>query len=203
MVGPTTYGWRISNSVPAMNVTHRRWCTRRHTLLSRRTLAHIVAPLLIAGLPAGALAAVVADPAKQVPRPPEGAWKLTPVSSPSELISAGFTLSGPTVSDLHGKLRAMRGCSGGNFTVNGTFKIATVTFTGGVRQWTVGSGRNSSGGLAARSVVLQINGHKQDDATLTVAFPGSGQKGAGELNWGIQQTPGISPCTTEYYVRHG
>ena len=145
----------------------------------------------------------VADPAKQVPRPPEGAWKLTAVSSPSELISAGFTLSGSTVSDLHGKLRAMQGCTGGNFTVNGTFKIAAVTFSGGVRQWTVGSGRNFSGGLAARSVVLQINGHKQDDATLTIAFPGSGQKGAGELNWGIQQTAGISPCTTEYYVTHG
>ncbi len=191
-----------------MNSTHRRSRTRRHTLLSRRTLAHVVPPLLVAALPAGALAAAVAHPARQVPRPPEGAWKLTAVSSPSELISAGFTLSGSTlsgstVSDLHGKLRAMQGCTGGNFTVNGTFKIAAVTFTGGVRQWTVGSGRNSSGGLAARSVVLHINGHKQADATLTIAFPGSGQKGAGELNWGIQQTPGISPCTTAYYVTHG
>ena len=186
-----------------MNSTHRRSGTRRHTLLARRTLAHIVPPLLVAALPAGALAAAVAHPAKQVPRPPERAWKLTPVSSPSELISAGFTLSRSTVSDLHGKLRAVQGCTGGNFTVKGTFKIAAVTFTGGVRQWTVGSGRNSSGGLAARSVVLQINGHKQDDATLTIAFLGSGQKGAGELNWGIQQTPGISPCTTKYYVTHG
>jgi len=186
-----------------MNSTHRRSGTRRHTLLARRALARIVPPLLAAALPAGALAAAVAHPAKQVPRPPTGAWKLTPVSRPSELISAGFTLSRSTVSDLHGKLRAVRGCTGGNFTVKGTFKIAAVTFTGGARQWTVGSGRNSSGGLAARSVVLQINGHKQDDATLTIAFPGSGQKGAGELNWGIQQTSGISPCTTEYYVTHG
>ena len=186
-----------------MNSTHRRSGTRRHTLLARRALARIVPPLLAAALPAGALAAAVAHPAKQVPRPPDGAWKLTPVSRPSELISAGFTLARSTVSDLHGKLRAVRGCTGGNFTVKGTFKIAAVTFTGGARQWTVGSGRNSSGGLAARSVVLQINGHKQDDATLTIAFPGSGQKGAGELNWGIQQTSGISPCTTEYYVTHG
>ena len=184
-----------------MNSTHRRSGTRRHTLLSRRTLARFVPPLLIAALPASALGAAVADPAKQVPRPPAGPWKLAAVSSPSELISAGFTLSGSTVSDLRGKLRAIQGCAGGNFTVSGAFKIAAVTFTGGARQWTVGSGRNSSGGLAGRSVVLQINGHKQDDATLTIAFPGSGQKGAGELNWGIQQTPGISPCTTRV-LRH-
>ena len=183
-----------------MNSTHRRSGTRRNTL---RTLARIVPPLLVAALPACALAAAVSRPAKPVPRPPRGAWRLTPVSSPSELVSAEFTLVGSTVSDLHGKFRAIQGCTGGNFTVSGRFKITTVTFTGGVRQWTVGSGRNSSGGLAARSVVLQINGRKQDDATLTIAFPGSGQKGAGELNWGIQQTSGISPCTTEYYVTHG
>jgi len=47
-----------------MSSTHRRSRTRRHTLLSGRTLAHIVAPLLVAALPAGALAAAAAHPAK-------------------------------------------------------------------------------------------------------------------------------------------
>jgi len=41
------------------------------------------------------------------------------VSSPSELVSAEFTLVGSTVSDLHGKFRAIQGCTGGNFTVSG------------------------------------------------------------------------------------
>ncbi len=159
--------------------------------------------MLVAALPAGAVAATVAGQARNVAKPAAGTWKLTPVSKPSELASASFTLKGSTVEKLHGTMHAISGCAGGQFTVSGQFTIKEVTFVGGVTQWTVGAGRNQSGGLAARPVTLEIEGHRQDDATLSIAFPGSGQKGAGELNWGIESTPGISPCNTVYYVTHG
>jgi hypothetical protein len=37
---------------------------------------------------------------------------------------------------------------------------------------------------------------------MTMAFPGSGQLGAGEINWGVSQTKGISPCSVNYHVAH-
>lgn len=180
-------------------------CSRpgRHSTVAGRSIVRLAVATLVAAVPAGAVAATVAGQARNVARPAAGTWKLAPVSKPSELASASFTLKGSTVETLHGTMRAISGCAGGTFTVSGQFTIKEVTFVGGVSQWTVGAGRNHSGGLAARPVTLKIDGHRQDDATLSISFPGSGQKGAGELNWGVQSTAGISPCTTVYYVTHG
>ncbi|MGO9976766.1 MAG: hypothetical protein ACLP01_28985 [Solirubrobacteraceae bacterium] len=185
--------------------TNRFSRSRRHSIVVGRSLVlvRLAGAMLAAALPAGAVAATVADQARNVAKPAAGTWKLTPVSKPSELASASFTLKGSTIEKLHGTMNAISACAGGKFTVSGQFTIKEVMFVGGVTQWTVGVGRNTSGGLAARPVTLEIDGHKQVDATLSIAFPGSGQKGAGELNWGIESTPGISPCTTEYYVTHG
>lgn len=191
-----------SRTVPFMS-TNSCSRPRRHAIVVGRSLVRLAGAMLAAALPAGAVAATIADQARNVAKPAAGTWKLKPVSTPSELASASFTLKGSTVEKLHGTMNAISACAGGKFAVSGQFTIKEVTFVGDVTQWTVGVGRNTSGGLAARPVTLEIDGHRQVDATLSIAFPGSGQKGAGELNWGTESTPGISPCTTVYYVTHG
>jgi hypothetical protein len=136
---------------------------------------------------------------KSAPRPAAGKWKFQPLTG---LVSGGFTLVGKTVKDVHGKAKHQTGCASGNFTVAGKFKITQVTFIGKHRQWTVGSGRNPSGGLAARPIHLTVGGHKQVDATMSIAFPGAGQLGAGQIDWGVSQVQGISPCSVAYHVAH-
>jgi hypothetical protein len=66
----------------------------------------------------------------------------------------------------------------------------------------VGSGRNPSGGVASTPVDLTIDGRKQVNATLTIAFPAKSEAGAGELNWGAIEG-GIQACGVAYYVVAG
>lgn len=138
------------------------------------------------------------------PAPPNlGAWRLEPIGSANGLKSGGFTVvKHRIVTDLHAKLRSIDGCAGGSATVRGALKMKVVTVGDGIREWSVASGRNPSGGLSAIPVDLMIDGHRQVDATLTIGFPTKGQRGAGELNWGTPEG-GIPPCVNAYYVVAG
>jgi hypothetical protein len=138
------------------------------------------------------------------PAPPRaGAWKFDPIGSDTGLVSGGFTVTkNKTVVDLHGKVKREQDCASGSATVKGTLKMKVVTIGSGIRQWSVGSGRNPSGGLASIPVDLTIGGAKQANATITIAFPVKGQRGAGELNWG-SIVGGIQQCVNAYYVVPG
>ena len=167
---------------------------------SRRGI--VGAGLAIIALPVQ-LAFSAASPTPPPPRP--GAWTLRPIGSGTGLSSGGFTLtSSRTVIDLHAKISrtTIAACASGTAEVKGPLRLSVVTIGQGIRQWTVGSGRNTSGGLASVPVNLTIDGRRQANATITIAFPVPGQAGAGELNWGPIET-GIQDCVHPYYVIAG
>ena len=143
-------------------------------------------------------AEAVAGSQKSAPRPASGEWKLEPLET--SLKSGEFTLDNETVKGVHGNAGHQPGCASGNFSVKGQFRIRQLTFAGKYHQWTVGSGHNKLGGLAALPIHLEVAGQKQVDATMTISFPAGNQLGAGEINWGISQVSGISPCSLEYHV---
>jgi hypothetical protein len=153
--------------------------------------------LAIVGTACFAAEAVAGSP-KSAPRPASGEWKLQPLEA--SLKSGEFTLDGGTVKDVHGSAGHQPGCASGSFSVKGQFRIRQLTFAGKYRQWTVGSGHNKLGGLAALPIHLEVAGHNQVDATMTISFPAGSQLGAGEINWGVSQVSGISPCSLEYHV---
>jgi hypothetical protein len=133
-----------------------------------RTLVVVAA----VALPAVALAS--GSPAA----PRAGSWKLVPSGAERGLISGKLVVSSAkTVTGIHGKVAKSSECAGGAMVVKGKFKLKLVTFVGGIRQWSVGSGRNYAGGLASTPIDLTIAGAKEPDANITIAFPTKGEAG--------------------------
>jgi len=150
----------------------------------RKANNRTIALLAIIAFAACASAAQLALAAGSPAPPRAGTWKLTPSGAEAGLISGGLTVTtGRKASDVHAKL-------------------SRTTLGQGIRQWVVGSGRNPSGGVASTPVDLTIDGTKQVNATLTIAFPSKSERGAGELNWGPIEG-GIQACGVAYYVVAG
>ncbi len=151
---------------------------------------------------AGALAAQPAHPAGAT-APRVGRWKLVPSGAEAGLVSGAFRLTkNKAVSNLHAKVAGSSECAGGAVGVAGSLKISQATFSQGDQQWEVGSGLNADGGAAATPIKLTIGGKTQVDATISLTFPSTSQRGAGEINWG-PVTGGIQPCGFAYYVVRG
>jgi len=169
--------------------------------MSRRRLALICVPAALALLPAGALAARIAD-SSSPPAPAAGGWKLTSLTSIPGLKSGAFTVRRGFVSSLHGVVKAENGCRGGKFVIKGRLRIREARLGDGKKVWEVGDGTGPGGDLAFTGDKMTVGGRKQVDADIAFNFPTNHTRSSGTIHWGPTDYPYVTPCGFTFRVKH-